>query len=138
MKNAPQNSPSVTVAHEASEVEPQLLRVVEEGDEAVPPYPVHGEVSRELCEIFIGHFGEGLLRFGESAVGHLRMLPPFLIGLGIVFQDRTHRSFRGKESRAEASGGHGVGHARSIADKECVPFDDLGHPSEGDGPCATY
>ena len=83
----------MTVAHEASEVEPQLLRVVEEGDEAVPPYPFHREVSRELREILIGHFGEGLLRLGESAVGHLRMLPPSLIGLGIVFEDCTHRSF---------------------------------------------
>ena len=63
-------SPSVTVTHEASEIEPQLLRVMKEGDEAVPPDSFHGEVSRELCEILVGHFLEGLLSLGESAIGH--------------------------------------------------------------------
>ena len=115
----------MTVAHEASEVEPQLLRVMKEGDEAVPPDSFHGEVPRELCEILVGHFLEGLLSLGESAVGHLRMLPPLLIRLWVVFNNRFDSCFCGKESGTESSRGHGIGHACGISDQEGVSFDDL-------------
>ena len=131
-------SPSVTVTHEASEIEPQLLRVMEEGDEAVPPDPFHGEVPRELREILVGHFLEGLLSLGESAVGHLGMLPPLLIRLWVVFNNRSDGCFCGKESGTESSGSHGIGHSCGIPDQEGVSFDDLGNPTERYGPCTAY
>ena len=130
--------PSVTVAHEASEIEPQLLRVMKEGDEAVPPDPVHGEVPSELCKILVRHFLEGLLSLGESAVGHLRMLPPLLIRLWVVFNNRFDGCFCRKESCTESSGSHRIGHACGIPDQEGVSFDDLGNPTERNGPCTAY
>ena len=130
--------PSMTVTHETSEVEPQLLRVMKEGDEAVPPDSFHGEVPRELREILVGHFLEGLLCLGESAVGHLRMLPPLLIRLSVIFNNRSDGCFCRKESSTETAGGHGIGHACGIPNQEGISFDDFWNPTERDGSCTTY